>query len=123
MSFSKSTVESNLLHQPTTTVLVTSANDVSDQLRDSALQAAHFPELLALLPRIMVRTGIAVLVVLVLLSQDSAPAAPSVRLAVPVLFHPEIGSWCFIVSFAQAHILSEAFGNMYRDRQKGGAVC
>ena len=69
-------------------------------MRDSALQAVHFPQLLAFLPRIRVRAGTAVVVVLVLLGQDSAPAAPSVRLAVPVLLHPEIVSWRFRVSLA-----------------------
>ena len=86
-------------------VLVSSAYDVSDELRDSASHAVHFPELLAFLPRIRVRAGIAVFVILVLLGQDSAPAAPAVRLAVPVLFHPEIVSWFFRASLAQFHIL------------------
>ena len=86
-------------------MLVSSAYDVSDELRDSASHAVHFPELLAFLPRIRVRAGIAVILVLVLFGQDPAPAAPSVGLAVPVLLHPEIVSWYCWASLAQFHSL------------------
>ena len=72
--------------------LLQSTDDVADQLRDSVPHAIQLPPFSAFLPRIGVRTGTVVVVVL-LLGQDSAPIILSVGLAVPVLLHPEIIGW------------------------------